>query len=64
MLTIPLATSFLAGAILTLLVPACLLIAIVVWHGLSIRRVHEHDLTATQPPGTPPPVVDEELPKL
>lgn len=59
-----LATDFLAGAILTLLVPAFLLIAIAVWHLGVARHVAEHGIPDPQPTGTPPPVVDEELPKL
>ncbi len=35
---IPIA-SFLAGALLSLLLPACLLIALAIWHLLVIRRV-------------------------
>lgn len=59
-----LATDFLAGAILTLLIPACLLIAVVVWHLGVARHVTQRGLPDTQPPGTPPPVTDQELPKL
>ena len=35
---IPIA-AFLAGALLTLLLPVCLLIAIAVWYSFAIRRV-------------------------
>lgn len=59
-----LATDFLAGAILTLLIPAFLLIGIAVWHLGVARHVAEHGLPEAQPPGTPPPVTDQELPKL
>ena len=59
-----LATDFLAGSILTLLIPACLLIAIAVWHLGVARNVAQRGIPHTQPPGTPPPVTDEELPKL
>lgn len=59
-----LATDFLAGAILTLLIPAGLLIAVAVWHFGVARHVAEHGLSDAQPPGTPPPVTDQEHPKL
>lgn len=41
MLAIPFAASFLAGAILTLVVPAGLLVAVAMWHMRAILRV-EH----------------------
>ena len=59
-----LATDFLAGAILTLLIPAGLLIAVAVWHFGLARHIAEHGIPDTQPPGTPPPVTDAERPKL
>lgn len=59
-----LATDFLAGSILTLLLPVGLLIAVAVWHFGVARHVAEHGIPDAQPPGTPPPVTDEELPKL
>lgn len=61
---LPLATSFLAGAILTLALPALLLIAIAIWHLGVARHILDHGLPPTQPPGTPPPVTDQELPHL
>ena len=59
-----LATDFLAGAILTLLVPALLLIGIAVWHLGVARHITEHGLPETQAPGAPPPVTDQEHQKL
>lgn len=59
-----LASDFLAGAILTLLIPACLLIAVVIWHTGVARRVTQRGIPPAQPPGTPPPVTDQDLPKL
>jgi len=61
---IPFASSFLAGAILSLVLPTGLLIAIAIWHTAVVRRVSTRELPAPQPPGTPPPVTDEELPRL
>jgi hypothetical protein len=63
-LTLPIAASFLAGAILTLLIPVCLLIAVAIWHGTVIMRADRRGLPPAQPGGTPPPVSDEELPEL
>ena len=59
-----LASDFLAGSILTLLLPVCLLLAIAVWHFGVARNVAQRGIPPAQPPGTPPPVTDEELPKL
>jgi hypothetical protein len=59
-----LATDFLAGSILTLLLPVCLLIAVAVWHFGVARHVTDHGIAEAQPPGTPPPVTDEDLPQL
>ncbi len=61
---LPLAANFLAGAILTLLLPVGLLIAIACWHFTVITRVTQRGLPPAQPTGTPPPVTDEELPQL
>jgi hypothetical protein len=61
---LPLAASFLAGAILTLVLPVGLLIAIACWHFTVVARVTQHGLPSAQPTGTPPPVTDEELPRL
>ena len=61
---IPLASGFLAGGILSLLVPAGLLVVVALWHTRVVRRVHDEGLPGPQAPGTPPPVTDEELPHL
>ncbi len=61
---IPIAASFLAGAILTLLIPVCTLIGLAIWHFTVVTHVHDRGLPPAQPVGTPPPVVDEELPEL
>jgi hypothetical protein len=59
-----LASDFLAFSVLTLLLPVCLLIAIAIWHTGVARNVAQRGIPRAQPPGTPPPVTDEELPKL
>lgn len=49
---IPLADNFLAGSIISLLMPVGLLIALLVWHAVAARRV-PHDTpasSATLPP--------------
>jgi hypothetical protein len=61
---VPIASSFLAGAILTLLIPAFTLIGLAIWHFTVVTRVHDSGLPPAQPAGTPPPVADEELPEL
>ena len=37
--SIPLATNFLAGSLITLLMPVGLLIALVVWYSIAVKRV-------------------------
>ncbi len=53
---IPIA-AFLAGALLTLLLPICLLLAIVVWYSIAIRRVpsgrEDPEAAAPSPPTDP-----------
>ena len=39
MLVIPFADNFLAGAIISLVIPAGLLVAVTVWYHLQVRRV-------------------------
>jgi hypothetical protein len=39
MLVIPFADNFLAGAILSLVLPTALLVAMVIWYHLQVRRV-------------------------
>jgi hypothetical protein len=54
MAVIPLADNFQAGAVLTLLMPVALLIAITVWYLVTVRRFPGQ--RAEQPPaGTPTP---------
>jgi hypothetical protein len=45
---IPLANNFLAGSLITLLIPGCVLIAIAAWYTYSVRR-----LAATRREPTP-----------
>ena len=59
-----LASDFLAFSILTLLMPVGLLIGIAIWHTGVARNVARRGIPPAQPIGTPPPVTDEELPKL
>jgi len=61
---LPLASDFLAGAILTLALPTLLLICIAIWHTGVARHVAQRGIPPAQPPGTPPPVTDQELPRL
>jgi len=68
MSTILLASNFLAGSIISLLIPVTLLICLVGWHLLSLRHVPEGEPGSRQPadaadplarvsgPGEPPPV--------
>lgn len=42
MASIPLASSFLAGSLLSILVPICVLIAIAVWHIHAIRSIPDN----------------------
>jgi hypothetical protein len=50
---LPIAT-FMAGALLSLLLPVILLTALVVWYVLFLRRVPEPtDATLPGPPGSP-----------
>jgi hypothetical protein len=51
---IPIA-SFLAGSLLTLLIPAIMLTLLVVWYTLFIRRVPE--TTKGEKPGLPDPAI-------
>jgi hypothetical protein len=44
---IELADNFLAGSLLTLLLPVLLLIAIAVWYTVAVRRVYEDTPTAS-----------------
>jgi hypothetical protein len=50
------ADNFLAGSLLTLLMPTLLLVAIAVWYVLSVKRVPE-DTPASSAPPPPPEVV-------
>jgi hypothetical protein len=52
---IPFADNFLAGSLLTLLLPTGLLIAIAIWYALAVRRVPED--TPTSSPSLPSPEV-------
>jgi hypothetical protein len=47
---IPLADNFLAGSLLSLLLPVGLLIAIVIWFARTIRRLPANAGTSTAPP--------------
>jgi hypothetical protein len=50
---IPFADNFLAGSLLTLLMPTCLLIAIAIWYTLSVRRVPKDTSTSSAAVPTP-----------
>jgi hypothetical protein len=52
---IPLADNFLAGSLLTLLMPTGLLIAIAIWYVLAVKRVPKD--TPTSSPSLPSPDV-------
>lgn len=52
---IPFADNFLAGSILSLVLPTGLLIAIAIWYVLAVRRVPED--TPTSSPSLPSPEV-------
>jgi hypothetical protein len=52
MTTVVMASSFLSGALLTLLVPIATVIAVLTWGVLVIRR-HEHDRESAQTRGRP-----------
>jgi hypothetical protein len=52
MLVIPFADNFLAGAIISLVIPAGLLVAVVIWYHLTVRRFPAPP-TATPRGGTP-----------
>ena len=66
-MAIPFADNFLAGSLLTLLMPVGLLIAIAIWYVLSVKRIpHASENSATLPapdvisatqerPADPPP---------
>jgi cytoskeletal protein RodZ len=54
MASIPFADNFLAGSLLTLLMPVLLLIALVVWYMIAIRKVPE---TPESSPSLPSPEV-------
>jgi hypothetical protein len=52
--------AFLAGSLLSLLLPVCLLIAVAVWYTRSVRRMPERAApTDTEAPATPGAEVDE-----
>lgn len=57
---------FLAGALLTLLLPVALLIALVAWYWMVTRRMPDAadgpDKSATPTAATPGPTVSETLP--
>lgn len=57
---------FLAGALLTLLLPVALLIALVAWYWIVMARVPDAadgpDTSATPAAATPGPTVSETLP--
>jgi len=53
--TIPFADNFLAGSLLTILMPTLLLSAIAIWYVLAVKRVPED--TPRSSPSLPPPEV-------
>ena len=50
-----LADNFLAGSLLSLLLPACLLIAIAVWYAIAVRRYGGSRAAEHLPPEVVPP---------
>jgi hypothetical protein len=56
MASIPFADNYLAGSLLTLLLPVCLLLAIAAWYVIAIRKVPE-DTPASSPSMPPADVV-------
>ena len=70
MMPIPLASSFLAGSLLTIILPIALLIAIVVWYMKAISKVPGSQLERERPaaerdspaPGGSPPPPAERVP--
>jgi hypothetical protein len=52
---IPFADNFLAGAILSLALPAGLLIALVIWYAVSIKRIGETGSSGSQTPPSSAP---------
>jgi hypothetical protein len=53
--SIPFADNFLAGSIISLLLPACLLSAIALWYIFTVRRLPQD--TPTSSPSLPTPEV-------
>ena len=60
MAPIPFADNYLAGSLLTLLLPVCLLIAIAVWYVIAVRKVPD---TPESSPSLPPPEVGAAAPQ-
>lgn len=56
MASIPFADNYLAGSLLTLLLPVCLLLAIAAWYMIAIRKVPK-DTPASSPSLPPSDVV-------
>jgi hypothetical protein len=54
---LPLADSFLAGSLLTILLPLGLLIAVAIWYVITVKRVPE-DTPASSPSLPPSEVVE------
>ena len=55
--SLPLAVSFLAGSLLTILLPLGLLIAVAIWYVIAVKRVPE-DTPASSPSLPPRHVVE------
>jgi hypothetical protein len=53
--TIPFADNFLAGSLLTILMPTCLVVALTIWYFAIVRRPPED--TPTSSASLPPPEV-------
>ncbi|MHB8692413.1 MAG: hypothetical protein ACYDHH_14330 [Solirubrobacteraceae bacterium] len=53
---LPFADNYLAGSLLTLLLPVAVLIAIAVWYVISVRRIPGGEPGPVAPVGEPGPV--------
>jgi hypothetical protein len=60
---VPFADSFLAGSLLTILLPLGLLIAVAIWYMIAVRRVPE-DTPASSPSLPGPEVVEAAGPEV
>lgn len=57
------ANNFLAGALLTLLLPACVLIAVAVWYTMTVVRQSEARRAGAVTPSQPSAGAEPEVPR-